>query len=436
MDKIFESLLDYLNNIEVIDTHEHLPSVEEVRAKDTDVIKEYLSHYFDRDLVSAGLDKNICMRIKTENIPVMQKWQMIEKYWEAARLTGYGRSLDIAARGLYGVNKIEVSTIEELNEKFMQTLKKGHFKKVLKDKCKISTSLLMVETLDKEYDPEIERSIFCDRDFFSPVFSVSDLVYPQLWSEIERIEKISGIRITSFNRWLEAVEIMIDKAFKMGAIALKNQLAYRRSLDFSRVTRAKAEEDFNFIFKTRHVPDWSQRLILAGKTFQDYMMHYILDIANKRNLIIQIHTGLQEGNGNILSNSNPVLLSNLFLEYPDVTFDIFHISYPYQGELAVLSKNYPNVYIDMCWAHIVSPHCCVESLKEWMDILPLNKISAFGGDYLFVDGVYGHLELAKENVAKALSFKISQGLIGLDDAKKIAKMWFYDNPKNIFKLKL
>ncbi|MHB8277350.1 MAG: amidohydrolase family protein [Candidatus Humimicrobiaceae bacterium] len=206
-----------------------------------------------------------------------------------------------------------------------------------------------------------------------------------MWPTIEKLEKQSGLRITSFDRWLEATEVLIDKAYNLGAVALKNPLAYRRSLNYERVSRSRAEEEFNNIFKTKHIPDWDVRTLITGKAFQDYMFHYILDIANKKNLIIQIHTGIQEGSGNILSNSNPELLSNLFLQYPDVTFDIFHISYPYQNELAVLAKNYPNVFIDMCWAHIVSPNTSVASLLEWIDTVPLNKISAFGEDYLFVD---------------------------------------------------
>ncbi len=166
------------------------------------------------------------------------------------------------------------------------------------------------------------------------------------------------------------------------------------------------------------------------------MFHFILDIANRKNLIVQIHTGIHEGSGNILSNSNPELLSNLFLEYPDVTFDIFHMSYPYQNELTVLAKNFANVFIDMCWAHIVSPNASVNALLEWFDTVPLNKISAFGADYLFIDGVYGHLKLAQQDVAKALSIKVNEGLFDIDKAKEVAKMLFYDNPKDIFRLKV
>lgn len=434
MEEIFREIFDYIKDIEIIDTHEHLPSKEEVREKDTDLLKEYLSHYFDKDLISAGLSKGDYKRIVEEKLPIMEKWKIVEKYWEVSRFTGYGRALDITVQGLYGIDRINRLTIEELNSKFLKTLKPGYFKKVLKDKCKIVTSLLNVETLEKEYNPQEERSIDCDKNFYRPVYTVSNCICPNLWSTIEKVERQSGIRITSFNCWLESVETLIDKAYKLGAVALKNTLAYERTLKYERTSRSRAEEEFNNIFNTKHLPDYQERIVKNGKVFQDYMFHFILDIANKRNLIVQIHTGIQEGNGNILSNSNPELLSNLFLEYPDVTFDIFHMSYPYQNELTVLAKNYPNVYIDMCWGHIVSPNASVESLLEWIDTVPLNKISAFGGDYLFVDGVYGHQYIARFNVAKALSIKVKEGLFNIDKAKEISKMLFYSNPLKIFRL--
>ena len=84
-----------------------------------------------------------------------------------------------------------------------------------------------------------------------------------------------------------------------------------------------------------------------GKPLQDYMMHYILRLANKRGLTFQFHTGLQEGNGNIIYNSDPSLLSNLFLEYPDVDFDIFHIDI----HISIFYQPWPRIslmYILIC----------------------------------------------------------------------------------------
>ena len=88
----------------------------------------------------------------------------------------------------------------------------------------------------------------------------------------------------------------------------------------------------------------------------------------------------------------------------------------------------------MCWAYIVSPNASVNALLEWFDTVPLNKVSAFGGDYVFVDGVYGHLKLAQLDVAKALSIKVDEGLFDIEKAKEVAGMLFHDNPKKIFRL--
>ena len=163
-------------------------------------------------------------------------------------------------------------------------------------------------------------------------------------------------------------------------------------------------------------------------------MHFFLSVAEQTGLTVQIHTGLQEGNGNILSNSDPILLNNLFILYPEVRFDIFHIGYPFERKLIALCKNFPNVYIDMCWAHIISPHASVAALCEMIDTVPLNKINGFGGDYCFIDGVYGHIVMAKQNIARALAKKIKDGMFDIDTALSIAARLLYGNPKEIFRL--
>jgi predicted TIM-barrel fold metal-dependent hydrolase len=147
-----------------------------------------------------------------------------------------------------------------------------------------------------------------------------------------------------------------------------------------------------------------------------------------------IHTGLHEGNGCNISDSNPAHVVNLIQKYPSIKFDLFHIGYPYQGLLGSIVQTYPNAYADMCWAHIISPVASVETLYEWLDLMPANKISAFGGDYVSIDLVYGHLKIAKQNVAKSLARKIDDCTMDFDGAKEIGKMVFYDNPKSIFRL--
>ena len=116
----YNEIYKYIGNLKIIDTHEHLPNKEENRLMKTDVIREYLGHYFDRDLVSSGLEEEDRLRVISEDMPVIDKWKILEKHWDFARYTGYGRSLSIAAKDLYGIDRIDRSTIEELNNRFQK----------------------------------------------------------------------------------------------------------------------------------------------------------------------------------------------------------------------------------------------------------------------------------------------------------------------------
>ena len=99
-----------------------------------------------------------------------------------------------------------------------------------------------------------------------------------------------------------------------------------------------------------------------------------------------------------------------------------------------MAKNFANVFIDFCWANIISPAAATDAFVEYLDSVPANKISGFGGDYCFVDGIYGHQYIARENLARALAIRIDRGACDMDEAKELAKMILHDNPQRIFNL--
>lgn len=242
-------------------------------------------------------------------------------------------------------------------------------------------------------------------------------------------EALNGTPPAGFDSWLEATEKAIDAALAAGCAALKIGDAYDRPLYYADTPRTEAEEDYRR-FRSCGQPD----NFTFSEGFQNYMTRFVLDWANKRGMTVQIHTGLQEGNGNLLRNADPSLLNNLFMEYPNVVFDIFHMGYPFEHTLSALAKNFANVNIDMCWAHIISPAASVSALYEWLDSVPANKISAFGGDYCFVDSVVGHSIIARQNVSRTLAMKVKDGVFDLDEAKEIAVMLLIQNPERVFRL--
>jgi len=110
---------------------------------------------------------------------------------------------------------------------------------------------------------------------------------------------------------------------------------------------------------------------------------------------------------------------------------LFHIGYPYTGVTAALAKIYPNVYVDKCSAHIISPVSARNALSDFVDAVPFNKISGFGGDYAIVDAIYGHLKIARENIARVLEEKIGDRTLTVSQAIRIAERLLHDNPKEV-----
>jgi uncharacterized protein len=418
----YERLYEYISGLQIIDTHEHLPAYENERNKNTDVLREYLIHYMNSDLLSSGMGRENLNKVRDITKPVEERWKIMKPFWECTKHTGYARILTKSVKGLYGMDGINNNTIVELNEKFKATLDSNQYDYVLKKKSKIARSILV--TVKPHYDKE----------YFFQSAIIDYLINPSSRDDIIYLQEESDIGIKNFTDWLEAVKKVLIKTIKNGAVSFKVGLAYLRSLKFERTTYHEAENDFNKIFNYFRYPIWEKPPIALGKHFQNYLMHYFLSVISEYNMIVQFHTGLQEGSGNYITDSDPSLLINLFLEYPEVNFDIFHIGYPYQHVTGTLCKNFPNVYVDMCFAHMISPVASINALDEWINCIPINKISAFGGDYGFIDGVYGHQLVTRENIAKVLSKKILEGILGFDDACEISKKFLFDNPYRIFKL--
>jgi hypothetical protein len=370
-------------------------------------------------------------RVVDSSKDIRERWKIAEPYWRVAESTGYGRSLSIAARDLYGIDRIDATTIEKLNQLFQDARSRGgHYDFVFKNKSGISLVIRDKTKRDNAHYRETD-----EYDLFAFAIKIDDFIYPTHYLEMRQKGREVGMEVHTLADWIEVTRRYIEKYLNGHTkfICLKCLLAYWRSLRFDKVTQSDAEKAFNEFFDDGNLPD-RRPPIKAAKAFSDWMMHFICRVADDNRLAFQIHMGLQEGNDNFIYDSNPVLLSNLFLEYRNVRFDIFHMGYPYIMELGVLAKNFRNVFIDMCWGHIISPEAARRTLVEWLDAVPANKISAFGGDYLFVDGVYGHQYLARQNVARALAQKVTDGSFSLERAKEIASWVFFENPKRLFGL--
>jgi hypothetical protein len=75
------------------------------------------------------------------------------------------------------------------------------------------------------------------------------------------------------------------------------------------------------------------------------------------------------------------------------------------------------------------------ALDEWLDLVPVNKTIAFGGDYAKpVEKIFGHLTMAREDIARVLAARVADRLMTETQAVDVAHRWFYENPKELYRL--
>ena len=426
MDMLQQTLFDEICKMPVIDTHEHLPWDEAERIKDeSDVLGEYLIHYLKSDIISAGLSPDDYEKVIDVRRNVAERWSIVEPFWEYSRHTGYGRALDISVKAIYGIDGVNAGTIETLNAAFLAHKAPGYYQRVLRDLCNIELCLDDCWELPATAEHPLFKFVWQPTDFINPGYNEGEGFLTYLEDKYRRLPPC-------LDDWLETLAAELDYVLARQQIrVIKNAIAYNRSLRFENVAYGRAKTLFVEALAARGRGAEENRLFFPPE-LEDFLMHSLLKLANERNLTLQIHTGILEGNGNTLAHSDPSLLNNLFLAYPDVNFDLFHIGYPYQGVACALAKMFPNVFIDMCWAHIISPAASVAALDDFLDAVPYNKISAFGGDYCFVDGVYGHLHISRQNVSTVLAKKVRAGVFDEGRALEIARALYYDNPRRIF----
>lgn len=413
---------NFINNMKVVDTHEHLSSPERYKKSGQLDFMMLLFHYADDDIKSAGMSKQGFKKLLTDSLTIIEKWQAIKPWWEASSNTAYNRAVLLTADKLFGIKNIDETTVVELSDKIKKAYQTDWYNDVLKSKCNIE--YVVVDGEDRS---------FGDQKMFRYVKRFGEFFLATSPKKIKAIEKQQDYEIKTLDDFVSALSIAFHKAMDKDFIAVKVGIAYERSLFFEDVSKEKAEEVFT---KIMALPK-NETLQYNGndiKPLQDYMMHRLLDLARATNIPVEFHTGLQAGDGNIIENSNPALLSNLFLKYHDVKFILFHGGYPFGGEMATLAKNFRNVYIDMCWLYIISPSYSERYLHEWLETVPANKIMAFGGDFLNVEGVYGHLLFARQVVANVLIAKVKDGYFTENEALKIAKMILHDNAIQLLKL--
>ena len=234
------------------------------------------------------------------------------------------------------------------------------------------------------------------------------------------------------------LERVVERGVQHGAVGLKVALAYIRPLYFPHPSRVEAEralEQLLTFTKASWMPGQAHTIASAAPLI-NYALHLLLEIAEGRGLPVSFHTGIQASGRNRNEWTRPSLLVNLIAEYRRLRFDLFHGGWPHTGEWLELGKSWPNVWLNFCWMHGISSVNTRRLLSEALEVIPVNKIFAFGGDCTRPEIAWGHADMAREAVARVLAGKVGDEWWSTEDALEVARLILRDNVLRFYNLPL
>jgi hypothetical protein len=416
----YQSILNYLSELPVIDSHEHLPDEAERLKSDVDFTTLF-SHYCRDDLAAAGMNEQQQDKI-FGSATIGEKWQLLQPLLPDTETTGYMRAARLAMERFYDMNVVQtLQDAEELTERIKAANKPGLYTKVLQDACKIRRSVNFVD------EP-------ADRRYFDTVKYVGHYTMVSHMNEIIEFEKAWNRDLSTLQRYTHGLAEHLQRVVKAGVKGFKIGQAYMRKLDFAATTEHDAELAFNRIFNESK--PWGNRPLgyFDTKPLEDYLMHQIVILAGDLNVPVVIHVGFQTSRYMKLDDARPHRLWELIRRYRHVRFSMLHGGLPWIDEGAVMARQLPNLSIDMGWMHIMCPEMAINALKYYFDMVPMHKVIGFGGDYEVVEKVYGHLQIAKENIALALSERVDRHQMSMEQANRWCRALLFNSANSFFNL--
>ncbi|HEX6906206.1 MAG TPA: amidohydrolase family protein [Terriglobales bacterium] len=257
---------------------------------------------------------------------------------------------------------------------------------------------------------------------------------------LRRYVKDSGldtVPVTLHEYIARVIAPTLERQKKTGAVAIKFEAAYLRTLNFGEPSRAQAEQTYAH-YAAGGTPPKGEYLAL-----QDVLFREIARQAGRLGLAVHIHTGAGCGGYFDIAGSNPELLDSV-LDDPSLRqtkFVLLHGgSGPYSKQTAFLLSK-PNVYTDFSeqdW--MLSARALSAVIRDWLEWYP-EKVM-FGTDlypgnspeYDWDSIGYMIATTGRQALALALTGMMQDGEISRARALQLAHMVLFDNAARLYGL--
>jgi uncharacterized protein len=227
----------------------------------------------------------------------------------------------------------------------------------------------------------------------------------------------------------------LERQKREGAVALKFEAAYLRTLDFEPAPEKDAARVYKQYVRGGEPPEAEYR------TLQDFLFYYIAREAGRLRLAVHFHSMPGCGDYFMQRGANPLLMEAAFNDpsLRKTNFVIIHGGWPYTKEVAGLFQH-PNVYADFSLQDLMLyPRALTEVLRDWLESYP-EKI-LFGTDSStgppeldWEEGGWLAAQTARRALGAALTGMMSDNEISRERAMQLAKMVLRENAVKLYGL--
>lgn len=225
----------------------------------------------------------------------------------------------------------------------------------------------------------------------------------------------------------------LERQKAKGAVAIKFEAAYLRSLEFADPAEADAARIYERFLAGGEPPPNEYKVL------QDFLFRRMAQEAGRLKLPVHIHCTAGIGSYYYLRTSNPLLLDDVFNDpkLRGTNFVLIHGGWPFVKEVAQLFSK-PNVYADFSVQDILFyPRALSETLRTWLEIYPEKVL--FGTDAMSFTAEVNWEETAwlasttaRQALAIALAGMINDHEIDRARANVLAKMVLRENALKLY----
>jgi uncharacterized protein len=224
------------------------------------------------------------------------------------------------------------------------------------------------------------------------------------------------------------VDPTLERQKRGGAVAIKFEAAYLRSLDFDDVSRADADAAY-----ARKQP---------YKKLQDFLFRHIAAEAGRLGMAVHLHVAWGPGGYFHIAGTNPLLLESVFNDprLHQTNFVLLHGGWPFTREITpLLSK--PNVYADFSAQTLTNyPRRVAQVLREWLEFAPDKVLFAtdaypYSNELGWEQSGWVASDTGRQALGLALTEMMNDGEITRARAIELAHMVLRDNARKLYELR-